>query len=89
MKIKVYIQPSSKKYGYAGMYNNIPKIKITAPPVDGAANSEVIKIFSKILNLPKSNIIISQGQASRVKTIDINMENITYDDILLKIQAFK
>ena len=28
MKIKIYIQPSAKKAGYAGLYNDMPKIKI-------------------------------------------------------------
>ena len=73
MKITVYIQPSSKKNGYAGLYDNKPKIKITAPPVDGAANNEVIKIFSKLLSVPKNN--------SRIKTLEINTE-LSYDDII-------
>lgn len=74
MKIKVYIQPNSKKSGYAGVYDGLPKLKITAPPVDGAANAEIIKIFSKLLNIPKSDIIISSGQASRLKILDINTD---------------
>ena len=64
MKIKVYIQPNSKKAGYAGVYDGMPKLKITAPPVDGAANTEIIKIFSKLLkfhtqnnNIPTHNLL--------------------------------
>lgn len=80
MKIKVYIQPNSKKSGYAGLYDGIPKLKITAPPFDGAANSEIIKIFSKLLNISKSDITISSGQASRLKILDINT-NKTHEEI--------
>lgn len=87
MKIKVYIQPNSKKAGYAGVYNGMPKLKITAPPVDGAANAEIIKIFSKLLNIPKSEIVISSGQASRIKILDINTDK-SHEEIINKIQSF-
>ncbi len=87
MKITVYIQPSAKKAGYAGLYNNMPKIKITAPPVDGAANSEIIKIFARLLNIPKSQIEISAGLTSRTKTLSINAD-ITDEEVMKKIENF-
>ena len=87
MKIKIYIQPNSKKSGYAGVYDGIPKLKITAPPVEGAANAEIIKIFSKLLNIPKSDIIISSGQVSRIKILDINTDK-SHEEIINKIQSF-
>lgn len=87
MKITVYIQPSAKKAGYAGLYDNMPKIKITAPPVDGAANSEIIKIFAKLLNISKTNVEIVSGLSSRTKTLDINAD-ITYEEIIKKIEKF-
>ena len=65
----------------------MPKIKITAPPVDGAANSEIIKLFSKLLNIPKTSIEITSGLSSRNKTLEIN-ENITYEEIIKKLENF-
>lgn len=87
MKIKIYIQPNSKKSGYAGLYDGLPKLKITAPPVDGAANAEIIKIFSKLLNIPKSDIIISSGQASRIKILDINTDK-SHEEITALLEKF-
>lgn len=87
MKIKVYIQPNSKKSGYAGVYDGMPKLKITAPPVDGAANAEIIKIFSKLLNIPKSDIVISSGQASRLKILDINTDK-SHEEITALLEKF-
>lgn len=87
MKIKIYIQPNSKKSGYAGVYDGMPKLKITAPPVDGAANAEIIKIFSKLLNIPKSEIVISSGQASRLKILDINTDK-SHEEITALLEKF-
>lgn len=87
MKIKVYIQPNSKKAGYAGLHDGLPKLKITAPPVDGAANSEIIKIFAKLLNIAKSDITISSGQASRLKILDINTDK-SHEEITALLEKF-
>ena len=88
MKIKVYIQPNYKKSGYAGLHDGMPKLKITAPPVDGAANSEIIKIFAKLLNIPKSEIVISSGQASRLKILDINTDK-SHEEITALLEKFQ
>lgn len=87
MKIKVYIQPNSKKSGYAGMYDGLPKLKVSAPPASGAANAEIIKIFSKLLNIPKSDIIISSGHTSRLKILDINTDK-SHEEITNILEKF-
>ncbi len=87
MKIKVYIQPNSKKAGYAGIYDGLPKLKVSAPPVDGAANAEIIKIFSKLLNIPKSDVTISSGHASRLKILDINTDK-SCEEIISILEKF-
>lgn len=45
------------------------KIKIKAPPVDSAANDELIRFLAKKLALPKSDVQLTQGQANRNKTV--------------------
>ena len=45
------------------------KIKVTAPPVDSAANRAVIEFLADELNTSKSNITLLRGETSRHKTI--------------------
>ena len=45
--IKVFIQPRSSKNMIAGLYKDALKIKLTAPPVEGAANRMCINFLSK------------------------------------------
>ncbi len=47
------------------------KIRLTAPPVEGKANQELIKFLSDILDVPKSKIEIIAGQTRRDKLISI------------------
>ncbi|MCK7489744.1 MAG: DUF167 domain-containing protein [Anaerotruncus sp.] len=58
-----------------GAQNGALKIKVTAPPVEGAANEACIKLLAKELGLKKSQMEISSGAKSRKKTVmikDIN-----------------
>ncbi|MGM0418117.1 MAG: DUF167 domain-containing protein [Thermodesulfobacteriota bacterium] len=71
ISVNLYIQPKSSKNQISGIYNNACKIKIKAPPVDGAANKECIKYVSKLLNLPKSSVSIISGHTGKNKKIYI------------------
>lgn len=75
--VKVFILPKSSKNMVSGLYEDAIKIKLTAPPVDGAANKLCIKFLSKTLKLPKSNIEIVSGHTGRKKTILLKYQNDT------------
>ena len=52
-----------------GLHGDALKIKLTAPPVDNAANKMCIALLAKALKLPKSAFKIISGQTSRTKRI--------------------
>lgn len=49
----------------------IVKIRLSAAPVDGKANEELIKLLSKILNVPKNNLEIIAGHTNKTKIVAI------------------
>jgi len=74
MKIAFYIQPQASKSEVVGLHQGSDnktavKIKIKAPPVDGAANEELIHFLSKYLKLKKNQITIKSGHTGRHKII--------------------
>lgn len=62
------MQPRASKTELAGVHEGCLKIRLAAPPVEGKANKECIRFLSKLFSLPKSSIVILQGQKSRHKT---------------------
>jgi hypothetical protein len=74
MKLSVYVQPGAKKTEHSGMHDGRPKIRLNAPPVDGAANDELVKFVAKTLKLPKSSVRLVSGHASRLKTLEIDAD---------------
>lgn len=72
--LNVFIQPKSSKNMIVGRYNDAVKIKVTAPPVDGAANKMCVSYLSKLFKIPKSNIEIISGHTSRLKKVLIKYD---------------
>ena len=71
LKFNIYVQPRSSRNQVVGLHGDALKVKITAPPVEGAANKMCIAVLAKVLNVPKSAIEIVSGQASRTKRVQV------------------
>jgi uncharacterized protein (TIGR00251 family) len=65
----IKVHPRAKKNVITGEVGDALKVSLTAPPVDGKANSACIDFFAKLLNLPRSSVTIAAGQTSRNKVI--------------------
>lgn len=66
---KVYVQPRSSKNMIVGLHGDSLRVKVTAPPVDGAANKACIQLLAKYLSVSASSLDIITGHHSRTKTI--------------------
>lgn len=71
VRLHLFIQPKASKNEVIGDHNGELKIKLTAPPVDGKANSELIAFLSDILNIPKRQIHLTKGETGRHKTVEV------------------
>jgi uncharacterized protein len=67
----VRVVPRASRSEIVGELDGAVKIRLASPPVGGAANAELIKLLSKQLSVPKSNISIISGQTSKTKQIRI------------------
>lgn len=66
-----HLQPKAAQDEIVGIHGDRLKLRITAPPVDGKANDHLIKWFSKLFKVAKSDIDILQGELGRQKTLRI------------------
>lgn len=69
--IDVHVAPRSSRNSIEQQDLNTYKIKLTAPPVEGKANEQLVTILSECLGLPKQQIEIVGGSKSRHKLIKI------------------
>ena len=63
--------PRASKSEIVGVVDGSLKVRISAPPVDGAANEEVVKVLAKAFSVAKSNVSIVSGETSKTKRIRV------------------
>ena len=66
---KIFVQPKASKNTIVGLHDDALKIKLTAPPVEGAANRMCLKFLAKCLMVPPGSLEIISGRSSRTKRI--------------------
>jgi uncharacterized protein (TIGR00251 family) len=69
--LSVYVQPRASRSEIVGEHGDALKVRLAAPPVDGAANEELIRFAAKLFGVSASSVSIRSGQASRTKLIEI------------------
>ena len=70
--IDVRVIPRAGKSGVAGVRDNAVLVRLNAPPVEGAANAELIAIIAHALGVAKRAVAIVSGDRSRQKRVRID-----------------
>ncbi len=71
VRISVYVQPRASKTAIAGMHDGAIKIRLAAPPVDGAANAALIEFIAERFGVARSRVRLVSGASARRKVIEI------------------
>lgn len=67
--LSVRVIPRAGRSGLAGTRDNALLVRLNAPPVEGAANAELIGLLSDILDIPRRALTIVSGERSRSKRV--------------------
>ncbi|HEY6260953.1 MAG TPA: DUF167 domain-containing protein [Nitrospiraceae bacterium] len=67
--LSIHVQPKASTTECAGIHGDALKIRVAAPPVDGAANDELIRFLARRLSVPSSSIQIHSGASGRRKRV--------------------
>lgn len=82
-RLVVHVQPRAKKSELAGRHGDALKVRLQAPPVDGAANEELVRFLAESLGVARRAVTITGGLTSRRKTVEI--EGIGAEDLARKL----
>ena len=86
MLISVRVIPRSSKNSLAWEQGKL-KVRLTSPPIDGAANEALVALLAEQLALPKRQITIVRGASGRQKTVEIT--GVTLEDVEQKLNGKK
>jgi uncharacterized protein (TIGR00251 family) len=71
-RLDVLVQPRAARTELAGLHDGRLKLRLTAPPVDGAANAALVQFLAERLDLPRSALSVTSGSMGRRKTVSIS-----------------
>jgi uncharacterized protein (TIGR00251 family) len=71
VRFRVHVQPRASKTEIAGVHGTALKVRLHAPPVDGAANDALVDFLAKQLRVPRRSVHIVAGQSSRGKMVEV------------------
>jgi uncharacterized protein len=69
--LRIRVQPRASRNEVVGLHGDTVRVRLSAPPVDGRANDELIRLMAQQLDLPRSALRLVSGASSRSKTIMI------------------
>ena len=71
LRVRVHVQPRASRSEIVGLHGEALKVRLQAPPVDGAANESLVALLADRLGVPKRAVRVVGGATSRSKTVEI------------------
>jgi uncharacterized protein (TIGR00251 family) len=72
VRVGVHVQPRASRSEIVGVHGSALKVRIQAPPVDGAANDALVTLLAERLGVPRRAVRVVGGVTSRAKTVEID-----------------
>lgn len=70
-RFQVRVKPRAQKSEVLGVRAGVLEVAVVAPPVEGAANVELVKVLAKHLGTSRSRVRIVRGERGRVKWVEV------------------
>ena len=85
VRFSVRVQPRAARSEIVGLHGDALKVRLSAPPVDGAANVALVELLAEALGVPRRCVRIVSGATSRGKVVEVG--GVTVDNILRLARA--
>jgi uncharacterized protein (TIGR00251 family) len=71
-RVALRVQPRASRNEVAGLHGDTLKVRLAAPPVDGAANEALVRYLAEILAVPRAAVTLVGGHSSRSKAVQVS-----------------
>ena len=69
--LRLRVEPRASRDEILGWRNDVLRVRVTAPPVEGAANAAVVALVAKALGVAPSNVRVVGGERGRDKRVRV------------------
>jgi uncharacterized protein (TIGR00251 family) len=71
VRFAVRVQPRASRSEIVGVHGDAMKVRLSAPPVDGAANEALVELIADVLGVGRRAVRIVSGETSRSKVVEV------------------
>jgi uncharacterized protein (TIGR00251 family) len=72
VRFSVHVQPRASRSEVRGVHNGALRVRLQAPPVDGAANAALVQLLADSLGVPRRSVRVIAGESARLKIVDVD-----------------
>ncbi len=72
VRIRVRVQPRASRSEVAGVHGDSVRVRLTAPPVEGAANEALVRFMADRLGVPRGAVRLVAGETGRTKVVAVD-----------------
>jgi len=84
VRFPVRVQPRASRTEVAGTQQGALKVRLQAPPVDGAANEALVDFLAESLGVPRRQVRIVSGATARTKVVEVTGVDV---DAVMRLEA--
>ena len=85
IKLSVQVSPNATRDEIVGFTDGVLQVRVSAPPVKGKANKQLIALLSRILEISKSRLSIVKGHTAKSKIISIS--GLSQDETMKRLSS--
>jgi uncharacterized protein len=71
VRIRLRVQPRAARTEVVGRHGEALRVRVTAPPVDGAANQALVRLLADRLGVPRGTVQVVAGETGRNKIVAV------------------
>jgi uncharacterized protein (TIGR00251 family) len=72
VRFEVWAKPRAKRSRIVGARGGAVEVSLAAPPVDGAANEELVRLLADVFGVPKRSVVIVRGDTAQRKVVEVS-----------------
>lgn len=85
VRFAIHAKPRAKRTKVVGVRDGALSVSLAAPPVEGAANDELVAYLARALVVPRREVALVRGEGSRAKLVEV--KGLTVDDVRQRLTA--
>ena len=88
VRFEVHARPRASRSRITAVREGALVVSLAAPPVDGAANEELVAVLADALGVPRRAVVLARGETSKTKLVDVQLAgDLTEAEVRRRLEA--